>query len=328
MSSSALPYAVSGLPRLSRPALQHTIDRAETLSGIGLHSGRPVSMTLRPAAPGTGILFRRMDLPAGAARDLPARADRVVCSPLCTTLTNPAGSQISTIEHLMAAFAALAIDNVIVETDAPELPILDGSAAPFVAMIDRAGICTQAAPRKMLRVLKRVHVEKGPVSATLEPGPGGLSVSFHIDFPAEAIGRQSCHIALGEAGFRRHLAGARTFCMKDDVYAMQSAGLALGGSLDNAIVVDGATVLNREGLRYDEEFVRHKALDAIGDLYMHSLPISGRYTGVRASHAMNAALLKALLADPTAYAIETVAPGSGLAETFTASRDEAELVCA
>ncbi|WP_081581799.1 UDP-3-O-acyl-N-acetylglucosamine deacetylase [Pararhodospirillum photometricum] len=287
-------------------ALQRTLKTTIGCTGVGLHSGKPVSLTLRPAAPGTGLVFRRLDLPENAARELPVSAGKVTDSRLCTTLSNDAGVSLSTIEHLMAALAALAIDNLLIDVDGPELPIMDGSAQPFLFLIDCAGIQAQAAPRRALRVLKPVSVGDGSAQASLMPAERGLTISFEIAFQAAAIGRQSCRFMMTESIFRRHVARARTFGLREDVDRLHAAGLALGGSLENAVVVDGATVLNEDGLRYEEEFVRHKALDAIGDLYMAGLPLIGRYHGTRASHHLNNQLLRTLLADPTAWRLEAV----------------------
>lgn len=291
---------------------QHTIRNTIDCTGVGLHGGRPARLVLRPAAPGTGILFRRTDLPADAGpnRDIPARADRVIDTRLCTTLANAEGVSVATVEHLMAALAAAGIDNLLVEVDGPEVPIMDGSAQPFLFLIDCAGLQAQAAPRRALRILKPITITDGPVSARLAPAERGLSIRFEIAFAAEAIGHQSCAFGLSDAVFRRHLSTARTFGLREDVERLHAAGLALGGSLDNAVVVDGDRVLNDGGLRFDDEFVRHKALDAVGDLYMVGLPLIGQYLGVRSSHHHNNLLLRALLDDPTAWRIETATPAS------------------
>ncbi|GEO81831.1 UDP-3-O-acyl-N-acetylglucosamine deacetylase [Pararhodospirillum oryzae] len=287
-------------------ALQRTIKTPISCTGVGVHSGRPATLTLHPAAPDTGLIFRRVDLDAETDRDIPVTVERVVDGRLCTTLANDAGARVSTVEHLMAALAALGIDNLVMDIDGPEIPIMDGSAAPFLFLLECAGQTVQPAPRRALRVLKPVHINDGPVSASLMPAERGLSISFDIDFKARAIGRQSCRFSLSESVFRRHLARARTFGLREEVERMHAAGLGLGGSLENAVVVDDDVILNEDGLRYEEEFVRHKALDAIGDLYMSGRPLIGRYHGVRSSHAHNNILMRALLADPTAWRLETV----------------------
>ncbi|ABC21744.1 UDP-3-O-acyl-N-acetylglucosamine deacetylase [Rhodospirillum rubrum] len=316
-SSRSSSRAKAGLGVIaSGIARQHTLKTAISCTGVGVHRGREATLTLRPAPVDTGIVFNRTDiLDDNAAIRVSAQA--VIDGRLCTTIANEAGATVSTVEHLMAAFAAQGIDNVIVDVNGPEVPIMDGSAAPFVFLIDCAGVVDQALPRKAIRVRKAVTVVEGPVLASLMPAERGLSVDFEIDFAARAIGRQGCHVDLTPDLFRAHIARARTFGLRSDVDMMRAAGLGLGGSLENAVVVDDDLILNDEGLRYEEEFVRHKALDAIGDLYMAGAPIIGRYHGVRSSHAHNNKLVRALLADPANYSLETVdetdlaAPGQG-----------------
>jgi len=276
---------------------QKTLKSAIHCRGVGLHNGLPVSMILRPAAPDTGIVFRRTD--RGGA-EIAADWRHVVESPLCTTVDNGEGLSVATIEHLMAALAGLEIDNAVIELDGDEVPAMDGSAAPFVFLIECAGIVEQNAPRRALKILKTIRVTDGASAASLTPGDG-FSVSFEIDFASRAIRRQTITIGLDADSFRGELAPARTFGFLAEVDALRAAGKALGGSLENAVVIGDDRVLNAEGLRFDDEFVRHKALDAIGDLYLAGAPIIGRFRGVRSGHALNRRLLGALFADRTAW---------------------------
>ncbi|MBM2577471.1 UDP-3-O-acyl-N-acetylglucosamine deacetylase [Jannaschia sp. Os4] len=284
--------------------MQTTLKRTIAFSGIGLHSGRPVRLSLRPAPAGHGIVFRRTDL-GGAA--IPAAFDRVEPSPLCTLLVNDDGVSVSTVEHVMAALAGCGVLNAIVEVDGPEVPILDGSAAPFVSAILKVGVARMRAPVQVIEVLRPVEVRRGTASAALAPADE-FEVDFSIDFADAAIGRQSKALRLSNGTFVRELCDSRTFCRQADVEAMQAAGKALGGTYDNAVVVDGAKVLSPGGLRHADEAVRHKMLDAVGDLALAGMPIFGRYTGVRAGHAMTNAVLRELLSDPANYRIRTLAP--------------------
>jgi UDP-3-O-[3-hydroxymyristoyl] N-acetylglucosamine deacetylase len=265
-------------------------------------------MTLLPAAPDTGIVFRRTD----CNLDIPARYDLVSDSRLCTQLTHPEDARVHvrTVEHVMAALAGLGVDNAIVAVDGPELPVLDGSAAPVVFLIDCAGRLAQDAPRRAIQVLKPVRVEHNGASAELRPGAHGLDMALSIDFTAEAIGRQALSLRLTEAAFRATLARARTFTMAQEIEAMQLAGLARGGSLKNAVVVDGAKVLNPEGLRAPDEFVRHKLLDAVGDLAMSGARLQGRFLAHRTGHALNNRLLRELFADDSAWRLVSPEPAS------------------
>ncbi len=284
---------------------QHTLRNPISCSGLGLHSGRQVTLSLQPAAIDTGIVFRRLDLGAAAAGiDIPARFDHVVDTRFCTVVASRSDTRlrVGTIEHLMAALAGCGIDNARIEIDGPELPALDGSAAPFMFLIDCAGRLEQAAPRRMIEVLKRVRVEEGLAFAEFQPSPAAcLSLNLSIDFPARIIGRQSYGMILTRQAFRRELARCRTFTMLDEIEALREAGLARGGSLDNAVVVDDDTVLNPAGLRCGDEFVRHKMLDAVGDLSLGGHPIRAAFIGHRSGHALNNRLLHALLDDPNAW---------------------------
>ena len=293
------------------PAAQHTLRSAIRCRGIGLHSGRKVAMTLHPASPGTGILFRRSDVGA----EIRATWSNMAEATLCTVLANGQGAQIVTVEHLMAALAGAEIDNAIVELDGPEVPIMDGSAAPFLFLIERAGVAEQDAERRAIRVLKPVVVSDQGASAALYPD-SGFAMSFEIDFDNPLIRRQDIGLIFDTETFRTELSRARTFGLLDDVHRLRAAGLARGGSLANAVVVSGDQVLNNGGLRWADEFVRHKLLDAYGDLYLAGGPIAGRFRGVRSGHAHTRRLLAALFADPAAWthtaaagAAELEAPG-------------------
>jgi len=280
---------------------QCSLRTAISCTGVGVHSGRRVTLSLRPAEVGTGILFRRTDIGV----DFPARFDKVVDTRLCTVLgaEDPA-VRLGTIEHLTAALAGCGIDNAVAEIDGPELPIHDGSAAPFVFLIDCAGIAEQDADRPEIEVLRPVRVEDGAAFAELRPagpGSGGFGMTLSIDFAAEAIGRQALSLRLTPRTFRRELAAARTFTEAAAVAQLREAGLAQGGTLDNAVVVDGPRVLNPGGLRMADEFVRHKLVDAVGDLALAGAPLRGRFRAHRSGHTLNNRLLRALFADPSAW---------------------------
>jgi UDP-3-O-[3-hydroxymyristoyl] N-acetylglucosamine deacetylase len=280
--------------------VQNTVRSAVTFTGTGLHSGEPVRMVVRPAKADHGIWFRRVDLTQGDAM-IPARWDAVVPSRLCTLVGNDDGAQVSTIEHIMAALAGLAISNALIEIDGPEVPILDGSAAPFVAAILARGIQVQSAPSRAIRVLKTVEVREGDAVARLEPAEM-LEIDFHIAFAEAAIGAQSRRLNMANGAFVRELCDSRTFCRQSDVDAMRARGLALGGTLDNAVVFDGDRVVSPGGLRHADEPVRHKMLDALGDLSLAGAPLLARYTGVKAGHALTNRLLHKLFATPGAFA--------------------------
>lgn len=281
--------------------LQRTLKKPVDCVGVGVHSGAPASLTLKPAPVGSGIVFVRRDAPAGSAR-IPARFDAVSEMTLGTTLTNEAGVSVQTVEHLMAALAGLGIDNVTVELTGPEIPIMDGSAAPFVFLIECAGIAVQRAPRRAIRILDTVRVEDGGRVAELCPS-AEPRIDIMIDFASAAIAQQHFGIALAHEAFRNEIARARTFGFRHEVEALRAMGLARGGSLDNSIVVDGDHVMNEGGLRYADEFARHKLLDAIGDLALAGMPIIGAFRGERTGHRMNNMLLRALFARPEAFEI-------------------------
>ncbi len=278
---------------------QHTLGAGVSFTGIGIHSGRTVEVAVRPAAAGTGLTFLRLD---EAVRDpsVPARAEAVVDTRLGTTLANADGVTVATVEHLMAVFAGLEIDNAIVALDGPELPIMDGSAAPFVRALDKVGRRPQSARRPFIEILAAVEVVDGDKRAALVPADG-FEMAFEIAFDDPAIGRQGLDLRLDGGTFRRDLADCRTFGFRNDVDALRAAGLARGGTLDNVVVIDGGAVLNAEGLRRPDEFVRHKMLDALGDLYLLGAPIVGRYEGRYSGHALNNALARKLLSRPEAW---------------------------
>ncbi|SFQ94924.1 UDP-3-O-acyl-N-acetylglucosamine deacetylase [Poseidonocella sedimentorum] len=297
--------------------MQTTLRSPVTFKGQGLHSGRPAILTLHPAPANHGVQFLRRDVALGIGA-VPARFDAVNQSPLCTRLQNTHGVSVSTVEHLMAALAGCGVHNVRAELDGPEIPILDGSAAPFVRGIFKAGIKPLNAELRAIRVLRPVSVARGEATAALAPHDR-MHIDFHIDFDDAAIGTQERSLSLANGAFARVLSDSRTFCRQAEVEAMREQGLALGGTYENAVVVDGDKVLSPGGLRHDDEAVRHKMLDALGDLALAGLPILGRYTGYRAGHALTNDLLRALFADPANFEIVTCdvetasrLPGSGL----------------
>lgn len=285
--------------------MQHTIAQKVQFRGVGLHSGAAVRLSILPAPANHGIVFARTDL--GGAR-IPARWDLVKPSQLCTLLENEDGVSVSTVEHVMAALMGLGINNALIEVNGPEVPILDGSSKPFVNGILEAGLRPQAnAPLRAIRILKPVEFRNGEAFARLEPADH-LEINFEIDFVDGAIGHQEKRLDMANGAFVRELMDSRTFCRLSDVEAMQKSGLALGGTFMNAVVVDGDRVLSPGGLRHQDEPVRHKMLDALGDLAMAGAPILGRYVGNRAGHAMTNKLLRALFADPEAWEWVTVSP--------------------
>lgn len=281
---------------------QKTLKHPIRATGIGLHSGVPVTMRLCPATPDTGIRFRRTDV-LDVDPIVPATWDRVTETRLCTMLSNADGVSVGTVEHLMAALAGCEIDNLEIEIDGPEVPVMDGSSAPFVFLVDCAGIVEQDAPRRALRVLKSVSVSDGERVIRIDPAPM-FAVTMCIDFPHAAVGRQEKELTLVNGTFRRELASARTFGFLDDIERLRALGLARGGSLDNAIVIGRDGVLNAEGTRFPDEFVRHKILDCVGDLSLAGAPIMGMVTAHRSGHEINNRLLHALFADPNSWRFE------------------------
>lgn len=278
---------------------QRTLKSVVRATGVGLHGGVRVEMSLRPAAPDTGIVFRRVDLTPPV--DLPTDPYSVVDTRLCSGLQK-GEAKVGTVEHLMSALSGLGIDNCYVDVDAPELPILDGSAMPFVYLLQSAGIEVQNVPKRFIRVKKAVEVVEGDKWVRLEPYDG-FRLSFKIQFNHPAIDRTSTEVDvdLGKHDYIRDVARARTFGFMQEVEAMRNMGLAQGGSLDNAIVMDEYRVLNADGLRYGDEFVKHKVLDAIGDLYIAGKPLLAHYSAYKSGHALNNQVLRALLEDQTAW---------------------------
>ncbi len=283
--------------------MQTTIRSAVTFEGVGLHSGAPVRMTIRPASAEHGIWFKRTDIRLGDAM-IPARWNVVEVSPLCTQIVNRAGVAVSTIEHVMAALAGCGVHNALIEIDGPEVPILDGSAAPFVRAILSRGVRQLDAPVRAIEILAPVAIQTPRGWARLEPGQG-LSMDFHISFSDAAIGEQNRRMNLANGAFVRELCDSRTFCRAADIEAMRAAGKARGGTYENAVVVEGDRILSPGGLRHADEAVRHKMLDALGDLALAGLPILGHYTGHKAGHAITNALLHELFAHPEAYRLVT-----------------------
>lgn len=292
--------------RTHKPLCQKTLKTSIGCTGVGLHSGARVSMTLRPAAPGQGIVFVRTDLHGKAAR-IPASWQNVIDTRMCTALGNADGGRVGTVEHLMAALYGCDIDNVTVELDGPEVPVMDGSAAPFVFLIECAGIVDQAAVRRVIEVRREVVVEEDDCRIAIAPA-ARFEIDFEIDFDGTAIARQACRVDLQAGAFKADLARARTFGFVQDIDKLQAAGLARGGSLENAVVISGNRILNGDGLRYEDEFVRHKMLDCVGDLYLAGAPILGRVTASRTGHRHNNRLLAALFADAAAYRYVDLAP--------------------
>lgn len=278
---------------------QRTLKNTVRATGVGLHTGAKVAMALRPAPIDTGIVFCRSDLPGSPA--IPARATNVASTTMATVLGH-GGARVSTVEHLMSAFFGLGIDNAYVDVSAEEVPIMDGSAGTFVFLLQSAGIEEQAAPKRYVRVLKTVEIERGDKKVRLEPF-NGFKVGFAIEFrhPVFDAARNTVEVDFGEVSFVREVARARTFGFTQDVEAMRSKGLGRGGSLDNALVIDDFRVLNAEGLRMDDEFVMHKALDAVGDLYLLGRPLIGAFHGHKSGHELNNLLVRALLADASAW---------------------------
>ena len=290
---------------------QHTVAGPMIFAGIGLHTGEHVRVAVRPAGIDAGIVFVRTDIKDRDNR-IPVSGEAVVDARLNTMIENAAGVRLSTIEHLMAAFAALGVSNAVVEVDGPELPILDGSALQFVQLLDRAGFRRQEAPVRYIEILEPIRVQDGDKSAALLPCDR-YEMRFEIDFDTPVIGNQVVDFVVDEETFRNEIMAARTFGFAHEVEALRRAGLARGGSLENAVVIDGDQILNPGGLRMEREFVKHKALDAIGDLYVLGAPLLGRYEGVKAGHAINNLLVRELLANPQAWREVTRVPEMAMA---------------
>lgn len=282
---------------------QRTLKSLIRATGIGLHTGRKVAMTLRPAQPDTGIVFRRVDLAVPV--DIPARADLVGETRLCSCLVLD-GVKVYTVEHLMSALAGLGVDNAYVDLDGPEVPIMDGSAAPFALLLQQAGIEPQSAPKRFLRVVRSVEVQDGDKSARLDPYEGfRLTFSIAYDHPVIEKSGNALTVDFAETSYLKEVARARTYGFMHDVEQLRESGLALGGGLDNAVVLDEYRVLNAEGLRFADEFIRHKLLDAIGDLYLLGKPLLAAFSAHKSGHALNNRLMRALAGDPAATQIVT-----------------------
>jgi UDP-3-O-[3-hydroxymyristoyl] N-acetylglucosamine deacetylase len=278
---------------------QRTLKNSIRATGIGLHTGSKVLMTLRPAPPNVGIVFRRSDLDPPV--DIPARATNVTETTLGTTLSH-GGATVSTVEHLLSALAGLGIDNAFVELSAPEVPIMDGSAGPFVFLVQSAGIEEQSAPKRFVRILRPVEVHDGDKWARFEPYEG-FRVNFEIEFQHPVFRDRGTRASMdfSTTSFLREISRARTFGFMRDLDFLRARNLALGGNLDNAIVLDEYRILNEDGLRYEDEFVKHKILDAIGDLYLLGHSLIGEFTGYKSGHGLNNRLLRVLLADAEAW---------------------------
>jgi UDP-3-O-[3-hydroxymyristoyl] N-acetylglucosamine deacetylase len=278
---------------------QRTLKNSIRATGVGLHTGTKIFMTLKPGAPDSGIVFRRVDLPVPA--DVRARAENVGDTMLGTTLID-GEARVSTVEHLLSAFAGLGIDNALVEVSAPEVPIMDGSAGPFVFLLQSAGIAEQAVPKRFVRVKKSVEVRDGDKWARFDPYDG-FKVNFEIEFnhPIFKLHSQKASMDFSTTTYLKEVSRARTFGFMRDLETMRAHNLALGGNLDNAIVLDETRMLNEDGLRYEDEFVKHKILDAIGDLYLLGHSLIGEFAGFKSGHGLNNRLLRTLLADPSAW---------------------------
>jgi len=293
---------------------QRTLKNSIKTTGVGLHTGARVEIMLRPAAPNSGIVFHRVDLERPVS--IPADALHVGETRLSSTLKHD-GAAISTVEHMMSALAGLGIDNIHIDVAGPEIPIMDGSASPFVFLLQSAGIVEQDAPKRYLRIIDTVEVRDGDKWARFEPFHG-FKLDFTIDFPHPMFGTENRHVVIdfAEHSYVKEVARARTFGFMQDLEAMREAGLGLGGSLQNAVVLDETRVLNSEGLRYDNEFVKHKVLDAIGDLYLLGHLLIGQYTAFKSGHGLNNAVARALLARTDAFELVTFAEPAEVPSAF------------
>ncbi len=303
-----------------KAARQTTLRDRTALIGVGVHSGLPVTLTLHPADAGTGLRFIRPGVDGQRAREIPACMDAVTATDFATVLGDKSGPLVSTAEHVLAALRGLGVDNAVVEVDGPEVPIMDGSAAPFVAAIDLVGIETLDQPRRYLRVIKPVRVAMGDSYGEIKPNPRGFRIEAEVEYDHPLVGRQAFAVDVKPDTFRRELARARTFGFMKDVAALWKAGYALGASLENTLVVSENRILNPEGARFPDEFVRHKVLDAVGDLALAGAPLLGTYKQVRGGHKLNHAVLCALMSDRTAWVWvedEQVVPARGHADLTT-----------
>lgn len=312
MNEQFTAVAHPALPAAARMGVwQTTLNDVVEMSGIGLHSGKQVNLTLRPAAADHGIVFVRSDIEQQDEASIPALCASVCEVTLSSKIGNAFGHKVGTVEHLMAALAFLRIDNALIEVDAAEVPIMDGSAQPFVDAINTVGTRELGMARRVLRIKKPVRVTHGDSYCEIVPDDERV-FEAEIDFESGAIGRQSYALKLDDDSVDADVVNARTFCMLQQVEAMHEAGLALGGSMDNAIVVDGDAVLNEDGLRSEREFVQHKLLDAVGDLYLTGLHMIGRYRGYKSGHALHNALLNALFDQPDAFEMVSLSDGEAV----------------
>jgi len=279
---------------------QRTLNRAIHCGGIGLHSGKKIDLTLHPATEGSGIVFVRSDLGV----EIPARSEFVTDTKLCTTIGRD-GATVSTVEHLLSALAGLGVDNARIEVNGAEVPIMDGSAAPFVFLIQCAGVCEQRKPKQVMRILRKVSVEDGDKCCSLFPAQG-FRISYLLDYDHPLLSNRHVSIDFSRQAYTREVSRARTFGFLHEVEALQKMGLALGGSLENAIGLDSYRVVNEGGLRYSDECTRHKILDTLGDLSLAGMPIVGAFDGVRTGHACNHRLVQKLLASPESWRVETL----------------------
>lgn len=302
-----------------QPDVQQTIAKTVMCAGIGVHSGEKARLVLKPAAANSGIVFHRTDI-TGQDPFIRATAEAVNDTRLATRLTNDAGTTVSVVEHLMAAFAGVGVDNVLVEIDGPEVPIMDGSSMVFCELLLEAGLKSQNAPRRRIRILETVEVVDGPKRASLSPTDDNiLTMRARIEYEDNVIGVQQMAMRMAPGMFARNLAFARTYGFARDVDMLRNMGLARGGSLENAIVLDGDDILNPEGLRSEDEFVRHKMLDAVGDLALAGGPIAGHYDAVQPGHGLNNMLVRKLLATPSAWRWEESTPVTASREAVNAA---------
>jgi len=309
------------MTRVMQSGSQTTLRKRATIAGIGIHSGAPVTLTLHPAEANTGIRFLRCGPEGMADREIAATFRAVTATEFATVLGDHHGPAVATTEHVLAALSALSVDNVLVEVDGPEIPIMDGSAQPFVAAIDQAGIVNLSSPRRCIKVLKPVRVSENGSFGEFQPRARGLRIETEINFDHPLVGRQSFAVDVDPGSFRRDLARARTFGFMRDVANLWSAGYAMGASFENTVVIAESRVLNPEGLRFADEFVRHKAVDAIGDLTLAGAPLIATYRSLRGGHKLNHAVLTALMADRSAWAYTELDE----AEPLRRSRGHAEL---
>ena len=307
--------------------MQKTIRHEISCVGTGLHTGNKISMTLKPAEPNTGIVFHRTDI-AGQDAYIPALHDYVVDTRMCTCIGNKDGVRVATIEHLMAAIHAVGVNNLMIDINGPETPVMDGSSAPFVFLLECAGIKVQRAPVKAIRILKTVTFKDGDKEVVLRPTSGeNLKMHFEIDFEAPIIGHQEADLILSASNFKNSFCRARTFGFLKDIEMLRSVGLARGGSLDNAILVNDNMIMNKDGLRYKNEFARHKMLDAVGDLYMSGHTIIAEFSGKRSGHTQTNALLSEMFADKSSYEIIDLMAAAPEEDERAEDKDDLRLVC-